>query len=142
MWKLVVLFAPGVVLVLALSACKSGTDGEIDRPPQQPTNATTALTPSDQTGTPSLQTTGNEQSALAYVAGTDGALWIRSGDGKLTRLFAPVDGFVYYPEWSPNGEKLAFTEVTFKEPGTGVGYADIFSVVAVDANGNELVRVP
>jgi len=80
---------------------------------------------------------------IAYV-GTDGFLWVRDADGERTRIYAPENGYVYYPEWSPDGTRIAFTEVAFTARGFGPGYnwADITSVVVVDLQGAELARLP
>ncbi len=138
----VLFFAIMVGLVVASGAC-NGPQREITTPSEQTNVPATSAPAAHVTTIPTAQATGQgETAALAYVSSADGALWVRAGDGKVTRHFAPENGYVYYPEWSPDGTKLAFTEVTFKHPGAGVGYADILSVVAIDENGSELVRVP
>ncbi len=80
---------------------------------------------------------------IAYV-GTDGFLWVRDAGGQRELIYAPENGYVYYPEWSPDGTRIAFTAVEFSEEGASLdfSFADILSVVVVDLNGTELIRVP
>lgn len=79
--------------------------------------------------------------ALAYVT-IEGSLWVRLADGGRKLIYAPENGQVYYPEWSPDGGRIAFTEVNFVKEGTDFSLADIMTVVVVDIEGREILRVP
>ncbi|MCH7999654.1 MAG: PD40 domain-containing protein [Chloroflexi bacterium] len=64
------------------------------------------------------------------------------GSGQQELIYAPENGQVYFPEWSPDGTRIAFTEVDFVEEGTNFSLADIMTVVIVDIEGKEILRVP
>ena len=74
--------------------------------------------------------------AFAYV-GADGALWLRDEKGETRRIYAPGDGFVHYPEWSPNGDKIAFGIFPLgpDDLSQPTPQADIQSVVVIDERG-------
>jgi Tol biopolymer transport system component len=78
---------------------------------------------------------------LAFVT-TDGSLWLLHKDGSQSQLFTPRNGFVFYPEWSPDGKRVAFTEVSYTgDPPTFDSISEVLSVVVVDTTGNEVTRV-
>lgn len=128
-------------LFAAVVACSSNSSIE-----QTPTAANSPSPTAKPTGMLAASPTPATASlpdgrTLAYV-GKDGGLWMVSGDSEPQQIYLPRDGFVYVPEWSPDGEKLAFTEIAFANPFSVEGYADVMSIVVVDLTGTVLARVP
>lgn len=127
-------------LAVSLVACSSDSPteqaGTVTSVASATAEPTETLAPS---ATPATATPPNDRT-LAYV-GSDGALWVLPTGGDPRRVYIPSDGYVYVPEWSPDGEKLAFTEIAFADPFSVNGSADVMSIVAVDLSGTELAKV-
>jgi dipeptidyl aminopeptidase/acylaminoacyl peptidase len=123
------------VLIIAASAC--GGSSVQTSTPQASSTATSPATAEVTTGQPL-------SGQIAYV-GTDGGLWLMDAEGHDAHEIYPDDkGRIYRPEWSPNGDRLAFTQSAFvanPEP-TESSYPDFTSVVVVDLSGKELARIP
>jgi hypothetical protein len=128
--------AVGVILLLvSASACGGGST----------TTPTVTLSQSPtESASPSASPTASFSAAgeIAYV-GSDGGLWLMDADGANARsIYSPQSAYLYHPEWSPDGSKIAVTELDFAnvvEP-TDLEYGDVMSAVVVDHAGLVLYR--
>jgi Tol biopolymer transport system component len=134
----------GVVVVAVLTIASLAYGGSsIQTSTPQASSTATSTAPS--TPATTALTTGQPLSGQIAYVGTDGGLWLMDAESyNAHEIYTADQGNIYRPEWSPNGDRLAFTESAFvvnPEP-TQSDYLDFTSVVVVDLTGKELARIP
>jgi len=78
---------------------------------------------------------------IVYVGG-NGGLWIANADGSEAReVYDGAGGYAYRPEWSPTGNRIAFTVIAYSDS-TSLAYGDVASIVVIDLAGSVLTKTP